>query len=95
MKQDAILAVVVVTMLSAPFFKAGLPWVGGMFLAIAGVVALFEHLAITYTGLSVSQQFWAYSEQSTGGAIFLASLITIGGVGLGVHFLWKVIKGLL
>lgn len=88
---DAIVAVSVIGAFIWAFRAAGLIWWSWFWAAMMALLALFELAAKTETGLTISQQFWAYSLDHPVGAWLLAGMVGLGGLGLAAHLLWKII----
>lgn len=89
---DAVIAVIAVVILVLPFALARLwHWVG-LILSIAGVVALWEGIAIWSSGLTVSKQFWAFSLAHPILAWGMLGLLGVAWVGFLLHLAWKMLR---
>lgn len=56
---------------------AFLPWWGVFYLALGLLLAAFEIAARRRTGMTLSQQFWAFSQQHTVAALVLLSSLPL------------------
>jgi hypothetical protein len=91
---DAIVAVISISMLLLAFHLAGLQWWVWFWAGMIALLGLFELAAKLHTGKTLSQQFWAYSLANRDEGLILGIIVIAGGVGLGIHLLWKLIKQL-
>ena len=86
---DALIALGAIALIWFAFCKVGLwRWV---WLSIGVVVAAWEGVAVLTTHQTISQQFGQYAAVHPVQGAFLAILVALGGVGLGLH-LWTMRK---
>ena len=89
---DALIALLAVLALLVAFYLAGLYWWVWFWAGMTVLLALFELAAKLHTGKTLSQQFWAYSLVNKDEGLGLGILVIAGGIGLGTHLLWKLLK---
>jgi len=86
---DGLIAVVVIAGLYFAFRKIGYwRWV---WLSIALLVGGWEVYALLTTKLTLSKQYWAWADSSPWWWA-PALLVTLGGIGLALHLVWKRIR---
>ena len=89
---DALLILLALSSLVVTYYLAKLYWWAWFWTGMIVLATLFELAAKLHTSKTLSQQFWAYSLVNKDEGLGLGILVIAGGIGLGVHLLWKLLK---
>lgn len=83
---DALLVIAVILSLYFAFRRIG--WWRWFWGGLALYLGIFELTAKLTTGMTISQQYWKWSEGSAWWWL-PALLVALGGIGLAVHLAWQ------